>query len=290
MVGAIVTSPLDVVKTRLQSSLYKNALSESAAASRTGVASVLGHVKDTFVLLGQIYSHEGPRALYKGLGPNLVGVIPARAINFAAYGNGKKYFTDLNHGNESTLVHLSSAAMAGVVTATATNPIWMIKTRMQLQSEGKLRIYRNSFHCAVEILKTEGIKGLYKGLTASLLGVTEGAIQWVIYEHLKKTFAERRIRLAQSPDATGDSSNMRRAKYLVGGKHVEEWVEYLGSAGAAKFVASAITYPHEVLRTRMRQTPKGNEAVKYTGLLQTFRLVLKEEGVVALPLYSNAEM
>ncbi|KAF9382312.1 hypothetical protein BGX21_001846 [Mortierella sp. AD011] len=256
MVGAIVTSPLDVVKTRLQSSLYKNALSESAAASRTGVASVLGHVKDTFVLLG--------------------------AINFAAYGNGKKYFTDLNHGNESTLVHLSSAAMAGVVTATATNPIWMIKTRMQLQSEGKLRIYRNSFHCAVEILKTEGIKGLYKGLTASLLGVTEGAIQWVIYEHLKKTFAERRIRLAQSPDATGDSSNMRRAKYLVGGKHVEEWVEYLGSAGAAKFVASAITYPHEVLRTRMRQTPKGNEAVKYTGLLQTFRLVLKEEGVVAL--------
>ncbi|KAG0003254.1 hypothetical protein BGZ79_001293 [Entomortierella chlamydospora] len=257
MVGAIVTSPLDVVKTRLQSSLYKNALSESAAASRTGVASVLGHVKDTFVLLG--------------------------AINFAAYGNGKKYFTDLNHGNESTLVHLSSAAMAGVVTATATNPIWMIKTRMQLQSEGKLRIYRNSFHCAIEILKTEGIRGLYKGLTASLLGVTEGAIQWVIYEHLKRTFAERRIRLAQSSDVMGgDSSSLRRAKYLVGGKHIEEWAEYLGSAGAAKFVASAITYPHEVLRTRMRQTPKGNEAVKYTSLLQTFRLVLKEEGVAAL--------
>jgi hypothetical protein len=25
-----------------------------------------------------IYANEGPKALYKGLGPNLVGVIPAR--------------------------------------------------------------------------------------------------------------------------------------------------------------------------------------------------------------------
>ncbi|KAF8980081.1 hypothetical protein BGZ46_004640 [Entomortierella lignicola] len=273
MVGALVTSPLDVVKTRLQSSLYKNAISGSTNVPRSGVMSVLGHIKDTFVLLGHIYTHEGPRALYKGLGPNLVGVIPARAIAFATYGNGKKYLTALNNGNETALVHLASAAIAGVVTATATNPIWMVKTRMQLQSEGKQRIYRNSLHCVIEILRTEGIRGLYKGLAASLLGVTEGAIQWVIYEHLKKAFAERRAQLTQVSNSDG---------YQVGGKNIEEWGEYLGAAGTAKFVASAITYPHEVLRTRMRQTPQGNEAVKYTGLVQTFRLVLKEEGIAAL--------
>ncbi|KAF9112296.1 hypothetical protein BGX27_003655 [Mortierella sp. AM989] len=283
MVGALVTSPLDVVKTRLQSSLYKDTLAGSTAVNRTGIMSVLGHIKDTFFLLGHIYTHESPRALYKGLGPNLVGVIPARAINFAAYGNGKKYFTELNHGNENTLVHLSSAVVAGVVTATATNPIWMVKTRMQLQSEGKQRIYRNSFHCVVEILKTEGIRGLYKGLTASYLGVAEGTIQWVIYEHLKTSLTERRARLALSPDTMGgDDPSSKGVRYMVGGKDVEEWVEYLGAAGAAKFIASAITYPHEVLRTRMRQTPQGNEPVKYTGLAQTFRLVLKEEGIAAL--------
>ncbi|KAG0268655.1 hypothetical protein DFQ27_006157 [Actinomortierella ambigua] len=279
MAGALVTSPLDVVKTRLQSSLYKSAPGSTA---QRGLASVLGHIKDTCLILGHIYTKEGPRALYKGLGPNLVGVIPARAINFATYGNGKKLFTELNHGKETTMVHLSSAATAGVVTATMTNPIWLIKTRMQLQQEG-VRQYRNSLDCIVQILRMEGIRGLYKGLSASYLGVAEGTIQWVIYEQLKTTLAEHRrqrreiLNVAGTP---GSASTM--ATYKVGGKEMEEWVHYLGAAGVAKFVASAITYPHEVLRTRLRQVPMKGEAPKYTGLKQTFQLVLKEEGVAAL--------
>ncbi|KAG0291905.1 hypothetical protein BGZ96_004706 [Linnemannia gamsii] len=262
MVGALVTSPLDVVKTRLQNV-------SAAALPRSGIASVAGHIKDTCLLLGHMYSKEGPRALYKGLGPNLVGVIPARAINFATYGNGKKFYTDLNGGKETTLVHLSSAATAGVVTATATNPIWLVKTRMQLQVEG-VRQYKNSFDCMVKIIRSEGIRGMYRGLSASYLGVAEGTIQWVIYEQLKTTLAERR-KLKNSSQG-----------YVVGGKDVEEWAHFLGAAGTAKFIASAITYPHEVLRTRLRQVPIGNQPAKYTGLKQTFQLVLKEEGVAAL--------
>ncbi|KAG0349413.1 hypothetical protein BG004_006442 [Podila humilis] len=274
MAGALVTSPLDVVKTRLQSSLYQSSKNGPViAVSRTGISSVLGHIKDTCLLLGHIYSKEGPRALYKGLGPNLVGVIPARAINFATYGNGKKFYTELNGGKETTFVHLTSAATAGVVTATVTNPIWLVKTRMQLQVEG-VRQYKNSFDCVVKLLKTEGVQGMYRGLSASYLGVAEGAIQWVIYEQLKKTLAERR-RISRELYGTTES-------YIVGGKDVQEWVHFLGAAGAAKFVASAITYPHEVLRTRLRQTPVGGEALKYTGLKQSFQLILKEEGVAAL--------
>ncbi|KAF9146763.1 hypothetical protein BGX30_009545 [Mortierella sp. GBA39] len=270
MAGALVTSPLDVVKTRLQSSLYQSSKNVSAVVfPRSGIASVAGHIKDTCLLLGHIYSKEGPRALYKGLGPNLVGVIPARAINFATYGNGKKFYTDLNGGKETTLVHLSSAATAGVVTATVTNPIWLVKTRMQLQVEG-VRQYKNSFDCMVKIIRSEGIRGMYRGLSASYLGVAEGTIQWVIYEQLKTTLAERR------------KLNNSTKGYVVGGKDIEEWAHFLGAAGTAKFIASAITYPHEVLRTRLRQVPVGNQPVKYTGLKQTFQLVLKEEGVAAL--------
>ncbi|KAG0294139.1 hypothetical protein BGZ98_001884 [Dissophora globulifera] len=278
MAGALVTSPLDVVKTRLQSSMYQSAKNVSGApVPRIGIYSVLGHIKDTCLLLGHIYSKEGPRALYKGIGPNLLGVIPARAINFATYGNGKKFYTDLNHGRETPLVHLSAAVTAGIVTATATNPIWLIKTRMQLQVEG-VRQYKNSVDCVTQIIGKEGIRGLYRGLSASYLGVAEGTIQWVIYEQLKKSLAERRKANASVTAGLGGTST----SFVVGGKDIEEWIDYLGAAGAAKFIASAITYPHEVLRTRMRQMPVGNEPQKYTGLKQTFQLVLREEGVAAL--------
>ena len=42
-----------------------------------------------------------------------------------------------------------------------------------------------------------------------------------------------------------------------------------------------ITYPHEVLRTRLRQAPE-NGIHKYTSLVQSAKLILKEEGVAAL--------
>ncbi|KAG9720044.1 hypothetical protein KCU73_g14641, partial [Aureobasidium melanogenum] len=65
------------------------------------------------------------------------------------------------------------------------------------------------------------------------------------------------------------------------------WSLRLGAAGSAKFVAALITYPHEVVRTRLRQAPvttsiDGVPQLKYTGLVQCFKLVWKEEGMVAL--------
>jgi solute carrier family 25 protein 33/36 len=66
------------------------------------------------------------------------------------------------------MVHLISAATAGLVTSTATNPIWVVKTRLQLQ--GNTRRYKNSLDCVMHILREEGTRGLYKGMSASYLG------------------------------------------------------------------------------------------------------------------------
>ncbi|CAG8434207.1 6085_t:CDS:2 [Scutellospora calospora] len=77
MVGATITSPLDVMKTRLQSSLY-NPKSPSSQPFVRSTIPFLGHFIDTGKLLTYVYRNEGWRALFKGLGPNLVGVVPAR--------------------------------------------------------------------------------------------------------------------------------------------------------------------------------------------------------------------
>lgn len=80
-----------------------------------------------------------------------------------------------------------------------------------------------SWLCIQKIFKEEGVRGFYKGLSASYLGVTEGTIQWVLYERLKKL--------------TADTQNK-------GG--LMEWFGMLGSAGTAKCIASLASYPHEV--------------------------------------------
>ena len=93
---------------------------------------------------------------------------------------------------------------------------------MQLSAEKGGRPL-SSWTAISQIARYEGLRGFYKGLSASYLGVTEGAIQWTLYERLK--------RLSKATEGKGG---------------VSEWFGMLGSAGTAKFVASLVSYPHEV--------------------------------------------
>ena len=285
MTSAALTSPFDVLKTRLQSDYYHAQIIATRAArgtpppSRLSLpASALLQFRETFQILFSIHRVEGWRALFKGLGPNLVGVVPARAINFSTYGNGKRFIGQkFNNGQEAAWVNLCAAVTAGMVTGTATNPIWVVKTRLQLDRNKAdqagtqaVRQYRNSYDCIKQILSKEGFRGLYRGLSASYLGVSESTLQWVMYEQMKTYLKRRNERIA----ATG--------KQPTTWDGTVNWLGKLGSAGSAKFCAAIITYPHEVVRTRLRQAPSQNGQLKYAGLIQCFRTVWKEEGIASM--------
>ena len=265
-VGAAITCPLEVVKTRLQSRQFTAPAVQVAGLNGSYISLksltmplrvAASHVNGTVAVLKGVAVNEGVGALWKGIGATFVGVIPARAIYFSAYSKGKHYLGELNGGNESSpFVHLGAAGIAGVTTSTATNPIWLVKTRMQLQSTSN-RLYTSSWNCVVSIIRNEGLSSLYKGLGASYLGVIESSMQWVIYEHLKKGIQKR-------PHHRSDNA----------------WLEFFGAAGAAKLIAAIVAYPHEVLRTRMREETN-NTTRRYRTITQTARLILKEEGIGA---------
>ncbi|GAA6035961.1 hypothetical protein JCM8097_005187 [Rhodosporidiobolus ruineniae] len=307
MCGSIVTAPFDVVKTRLQSDLFQARVvaDTGKVVTRTGIRGLLWNFVDTGKILRDVYRYEGPTALFKGLGPTLAGAVPARSINFFVYGNGKHVYADwFNGGKENTGVHLASAATAGVATAAATNPIWVVKTVMQLQQQQReqksssspkpaaasspsssrplpgapkpiQQTFSHSFRSltsaplpldtphrkptswstTVLIFRTQGVRGFYRGLSASLLGVSEGTIQWTLYEQFK-----------------------RMARVEKDGVQEDGGWQVSVAAAAAKLVATVITYPHEVVRTRLRQPIPASGIPKYTSLAQSFRLILKEEG------------
>jgi solute carrier family 25, member 33/36 len=245
MTAATVTAPFDVLKTRLQSDLYRTQSLHTDPIRRSShfsLRSSVLHCRETFQSLFSIGRVEGWRALFKGLGPTLTGFVPASAIKFYVYGNSKRIISDkLNGGEETAWVHLLAAMSAGVVVSTATNPIWLVKTRLQLdksKSENaqspSTRRYKNSLDCAAQVFRNEGLRGLYKGLSASYLGISESALQWILYEQMKIYLAKREA-LALS---TGDKQGFWDVSLAWGGK--------IGAAGSAKLLAAVITYPHEV--------------------------------------------
>merc|ERR1719228_602970 len=78
-VGAIVTCPLDVVKTRLQSS------KSGFGTKVVGVRQLLVARQSIWQALRHVLVKEGVPGLFRGLGPTLVGVAPSRSIYFWAY-------------------------------------------------------------------------------------------------------------------------------------------------------------------------------------------------------------
>lgn len=323
--GAVVTCPLEVVKTRLQSSSAsfihsippRIAQSTAAAASNGGSAergkliaaaanehhhqlrtattnssdhhhnhssnrqrvcpsSILSRRRPSILAIPQcglstsvqsisiwqclkhIVQTEGSRALFKGLGPNIVGVAPSRAFYFCAYSKTKNTLNAVGIiPANSPLVHIMSASCAGFVSATLTNPIWFVKTRLQLDYNSKSKM--TVTECVKRIYATQGIRGFYKGITASYFGISETVIHFVIYEALKKKLNE--LREAHPTD----------------NKTSRDFLEFMAAGATSKTIASVVAYPHEVARTRLRE--EGN---KYRSFWQTIHTVWKEEGKAGL--------
>ncbi|KAH6973883.1 mitochondrial carrier domain-containing protein [Ilyonectria sp. MPI-CAGE-AT-0026] len=242
LVTAVLTSPLDVLRTRLQSDFYQTT-SRSVQVLRPApqptfsrhLWSSFSHIRETLQIVNLIQYTEGWRGFFRGLGLSLAGVVPATAIKFYVYGNCKHLGARLfNRAEDDPTIHAQAAIAAGIATATLTNPIWLVKTRLQLdkartQANGiAARQYGNSLECLRQVVRTEGIRGLYRGLSASYLGTIETAMHLVMYERLKVII-----------------------RYGLGGNNaslgeLETWISTSGAAGSAKLAAVLITYPHEV--------------------------------------------
>ncbi|THX61168.1 carrier protein Rim2p/Mrs12p [Aureobasidium pullulans] len=126
----------------------------------------------------------------------------------------------------------------------------------------------------MQIFKQEGIRGFYRGLSASYLGVAESALHLVLYERIKE--------ISQSSvDIPQKVSDCELPSQHTPWYRILSYLGIGGSAGIAKLIAGVIAYPHEVIRTRLRQAPLPSGELKYTSLVQCTRTIWKEEGVLA---------
>ncbi|CAG8689024.1 3480_t:CDS:2 [Funneliformis mosseae] len=146
----------------------------------------------------------------------------------------------------SSIQHLTASAQAGAITAIFTNPFWVVKTRMCTTNRTDPGAYKGLF----------GISGLYKGLIPALFGVSHGALQFMAYEELK------RWRARINPEKDRDRLDN---------------LEYLLIAATSKTFATVITYPYQVVRTRLQNQ---RFEIKYDGVIDTIKKVYKAESIL----------
>ncbi len=206
-----------------------------------------------FAAFRSIWRLEGARGLYAGLQANLSGSVLAWGSYFYLYELFKGRALRLSDtGRLESQHHLLCAWQAGFVTATLTNPLWVVKTRMVLQTPQGVAQYRSVAHALAAIWRDEGVRGLFRGYLPAMFGVAHGAVQFSCYERLKRFILRHQLE--------GDA-----AFFLAG--------------GASKLFATIVTYPYQVVRTRLQDRPPAGEARRYTSTWSTISRTWRAEGV-----------
>jgi solute carrier family 25 (peroxisomal adenine nucleotide transporter), member 17 len=79
--------------------------------------------------------------------------------------------------------------LAGMTCSIASNPIWLVNTRIALSKEAKVSLVG----VCKQIYREEGIGAFFKGMGPNLLMVSNPLINYVIYEQLKGTMKSSSI-------------------------------------------------------------------------------------------------
>jgi len=140
--------------------------------------------------------------------------------------------------------NLIMGGTAGIIGACSTFPLDMVKTRMQNQRTvpGEAKMYNSVVDCFKKIIAREGVRGLYRGLPAQLVGITpEKAIKLTINDY---------VRFASTDKTTGKIK-----------------LQYEVLAGClAGFSQVVATNPYEIVKVRLQTQALESGVAKKSGL------------------------
>lgn len=242
------TSPLDVLKIVIQ---------VNGPAPATAVPSLSAPSSAMARTVRELYAGAGLRAFWRGNAAGCCRLGPYAGAKFFLFDSLQER---LAHGRE--LSHAQRAlcgAAAGLVATMGTYPLEVVRTRMIAQAStgetvrGVLRA----------ILRAEGLRGLYRGGCSGVVGAIpfEGA-QFACYEYLKHTSRAQRWPAARWPE----------------GKRELDGVDFFVCGSVAGAVAQTVAYPFDTVKKRLQVQGR----VAYSGMLDCFRKVVRDEGPLAL--------
>lgn len=166
-------------------------------------------------------------------------------------------------GDSSSYKDFVAGLIAGVATVITGHPFDTVKVKLQKHNtESRGITYRGGLHCTARILKTDGVRGLYRGATSSFIGVSfESSLLFGIYSRTKQSLQ-------------GGDQNGRPQPQVV-----------IPSALYAGSIISFILCPSELVKCRMQV--QGTDSLvpvssRYSGPVDCALKTIKSEGATGI--------
>ena len=212
--------------------------------------------KNAFDAIAKTFQSKGILGFYSGVSAVIVGSTASSAVYFGTCEFGKSILSKL-HQYPSVLIPPTAGAMGNIVSSAIMVPKELITQRMQAGAKGR------SWQVLLRIIQNDGFLGLYAGYSATLLrNLPAGVLSYSSFEYLKAAVLSK----TKQP-------------------HLEPFQSVVCGALAGAISAS-ITTPLDVVKTRLMtqgaSKVAASSAVVYSGVLDTVKQILVEEGWVGL--------
>ncbi|XP_024526282.1 peroxisomal nicotinamide adenine dinucleotide carrier isoform X1 [Selaginella moellendorffii] len=318
LVAQLLTYPLQTVNTRQQTERRSKKPSSSSSDGSQATIRKSGTILEIY----RVIAEEGWGGLYRGLTPSLLGTVASQSVYYyfyqlfrnAAESNARRRRKNgIGDGTVGMSDSLLVAALAGSLNVLLTNPIWVVVTRMQTQTQAEMKssalqseiekppASREALPADVEsqekqinivspatnhgaaytvqdLYREAGLIGFWKGVLPTLIMVSNPAIQFMIYETLLKELTKKRkINKHGMKDVSPLEVNAIASN--IPRLTVNCQIFVIGSIG--KLGATIATYPLLVVKSRLqaKQAIGRDKSTQYTGTLDAIFKMIRYEGL-----------
>ncbi|KAK3012659.1 hypothetical protein RJ639_008848 [Escallonia herrerae] len=183
--AVLFTYPLDLARTKLAYQVAETRGSLGNGGRNFHAQPLYNGIRN---VLESVYREGGTRALYRGIGPTLVGILPYAGLKFYIYEELKRHVPEEHQS--SILMRLSCGALAGLSGQTFTYPLDVVRRQMQVEhlqpsTSGGAR-YRNTWEGLAIIIRDQGWRQLFAGLSINYMKIVPSvAIGFTAYDTMK---------------------------------------------------------------------------------------------------------
>lgn len=255
IVGVSCVFPVDLAKTRLQ----------NQRAGHEVYKSMLDCLK-------KVIKTEGFIGMYRGSAVNLLLITPEKAIKLTGNDLFRHWLTKTSVASDGRLRHhlslpreMLAGGAAGLCQIIVTTPMELLK--IQGQDAGRTCSQKSSkpsaLRVALELIKTKGIAGLYKGLTATMLrDVSFSIVYFPLFANLSSLGASK------------------LCNYENRQENSVFWINFVSGCISAG-IAAVVVNPADVVKTRLQLINTGSTDKSYTGMRHAFLDIYRNEGIKA---------